>query len=89
MSVDKDNVLLPDAPSTSAVFEEFIHVTQHRKGRVDRLVKKHGPDEAQRLLEIEAQETLIRNQKAWKIPDSENEQTIERLEELRSCRGGL
>lgn len=85
---DKDNIVLPNAPTTSAVFEEFIHVRQFRKGRVDELVDKYDAVEAERLIEIEAQEILIRNQKAWKIPDSENEQTIKRLEDLRSCGGG-
>ncbi|MBL8892634.1 MAG: RHS repeat-associated core domain-containing protein [Planctomycetaceae bacterium] len=86
---DSETIFLPQEPTTSAVFEEFIHVTQFRKGRADKLVEEFGPDEAARLLEIEAQETLIRNQKAWKIPDSENTQTIERLQYLRSCGGGL
>lgn len=61
---DKDNIVLPNAPTTSAVFEEFIHVRQFRKGRVDELVDKYGADEAERLIKIEAQEILIRNQKA-------------------------
>lgn len=32
---------------------------------------------------------LCRYQKAWKIPDFENEQTIELLKKLRSCGGRI
>lgn len=71
-------VMKPD-PTATEVFEEFIHVGQHRHGRV-------APNLGNVVeLEIEATQKLIRNRKAYGIPNAETRQTIRRL---RALRGG-
>lgn len=62
-------------PTTSAVFEEFIHSTQNRTGRAT------GDNWLQ--MEIEAQEKLIRYRKAYGIPNNETRQTIQALRDYR------
>lgn len=79
--------LLTSRPSTSAVFEELIHTAQHRTGKFNALVEQLGHKEAERLLEIEAGEKLVRNAKAWGIPEEETRQTAERLARLKA-KGG-
>lgn len=76
--------LLTSRPTTSAVFEELIHTAQHRTGRFNALVDRLGHREAERVLEIEAAEKLIRNAKAWGIPEEETRQTAERLAKLKA-----
>ena len=58
-------------PTATEVFEEFIHTAQFRQGRL------HSDNRIE--MEIEAKEKLIRNQKAYKIPDSEHAETIKQL----------
>jgi hypothetical protein len=86
LTFDSKTILLPDRPSTSSVFEEFIHATQHRTGRFNQAVDQFGNARAIDMMEIEAAEKLIRNRRAWGIPNAETRQTIERL---RGLRGGL
>ncbi|CAM4339515.1 RHS repeat-associated protein [Paenibacillus endophyticus] len=62
-------------PSTSAVFEEFIHATQYRTGRAS------GSNILE--MEIEAKEKLIRYRKAYGIPNSETRETIQHLRGYR------
>lgn len=71
-------VMRPD-PTTTEVFEEFIHVGQFRRGRITQ-----GEDV---FAEMEALEKLIRNRKAYGIPNSETRQTIQRLRMLRTPDG--
>jgi hypothetical protein len=78
-------VLFTARPSTSAVFEELIHTAQHRTGRWDALVDQVGNAEATRIMEIEAAEKLIRNAKAWGIPEEETRQTAARIAGLKSA----
>ncbi|GIW86679.1 MAG: hypothetical protein KatS3mg108_1003 [Isosphaeraceae bacterium] len=80
-------ILLPTNPLRSAVFEEFIHTAQYRTGKVSRLIDQFGNDEAERLLEIEAAEKLIRNRGSWRLPNDEVRAAINRLRRLRA-RGG-
>jgi hypothetical protein len=76
-------ILLPTNATRTAVFEEFIHTAQHRTGRVSKLIEQFGNIEAERLLEIEAAEKLIQNQRAWKLPQDEIDAVVKRLEQLR------
>lgn len=77
-------VILKTKPCASDVFEELIHTAQHRSGRWGALVDRVGNVEAERLMEIEAAEKLIRNAKAWGIPEEETRQTAERLARLKA-----
>ena len=80
--------LLRSDASRSAVFEEFIHTAQHRTGRFNEAVGKYGNIRGEAFLEIEAAEKLIRNRKAWQLPNSETRQTIERLRNYRGIFNG-
>jgi hypothetical protein len=73
-----DHITLRENPSRSAVFEELIHATQNRKGRFD------GSPLSSLVNEIEAKEKLIRNRRAYGIPNAETKQTIEALRDYRS-----
>lgn len=85
LTFDAKTVLLPDRPSTSAVFEEMIHTAQHRTGRLNAATDMYGTTKALDMMEIEAAEKLIRNRKAWGISNPETRQTIERLRALREA----
>lgn len=70
-----DIIMLRPNPTRSAIFEELIHVTQSRRGKITSSIKDRT------LCEIEAKEKLIKHQKAYKIPDSENEKTKTQLKD--------
>jgi hypothetical protein len=70
-TLDAKTILLTENPSTSAVYEELIHTAQLRAGMTD-------TDQ----MEIEAAIKLIRNADKYKIPSSETQQTINRLNKL-------
>lgn len=76
-------ILFSSNPSRSAVFEEFIHTSQHRRGLFNDYVGRYGNYEAERLLEIQAAEKLIGNRAAYGISNAETRQTIARLRALR------
>jgi hypothetical protein len=80
-------VVFGSQPTTSAVFEELIHTAQYRSGRWNTLVDEVGIAEATRLMEIEAAEKLLRNAKAWAIPEEETRQTAARLAKLKASGG--
>jgi len=86
MTYNEKTILLKTNASSAAVFEELIHSTQYRQGRND------GTYENRLLMEIEAQEKLIKYQKAYGISQTENEQTKKALadyyEELENLRKG-
>ncbi|KHL91221.1 hypothetical protein QW71_35950 [Paenibacillus sp. IHB B 3415] len=65
-------------PTTSAVFEEFIHTAQYRAGKI--------PDQLPRTVltvEIEAAAKLIKFRNVYGIPNVETRATIERLRKMR------
>jgi RHS repeat-associated protein len=70
-TVDAKTILLPQSPSTSAVYEELIHSAQLRAGMTDSL-----------QMEIQAAQKLIRFSDAYNIPAAETQQTINRLNSL-------
>lgn len=74
-TLDATTIAFRPNPSTSAVFEEFIHATQYRTGRAN------GSNIIQ--MEIEAKEKLINFRKAYRIPNSETRDTIQQLREYR------
>ena len=86
LTYNENLILLKTNASASAVYEELIHAVQYRQGRND------GTYENRLLMEIEAQEKLIKYQKAYGISDVENEQTKKALadyyEELENFRKG-
>jgi hypothetical protein len=61
-------------PTRSEVFEELIHQAQDRRGEIRIEDMAH---------EIAAAEKLIRNRKAYRIPNTETRETIQRLRRLR------
>ena len=77
ITYDAKTILLKQRPGRAAVFEELIHATQYRQGKNDGSYK-------QRLLcEIEAQEKLIKYQKAYKLTPVEVKQTEQALKSYR------
>lgn len=75
---NEKTIQLRQNPTTSAVFEEFIHTAQYRAGKI--------PDQTPRTVltvEIEAAEKLINYRKAYGIPNVETRATIERLRRMR------
>jgi hypothetical protein len=80
-------ILLPTNATRTAVFEELIHTAQFRTGKVKKLIERFGNAGAERLLEIEAAEKLIQNQRAWQLPQSEIDEVAKRLEQLRKQGG--
>ncbi|WP_027084711.1 hypothetical protein [Cohnella panacarvi] len=75
---NEKTIQLRQNPTTSAVFEEFIHTAQYRAGKI--------PDQTPRTVltvEIEATEKLINYRKAYGIPNVETRATIERLRRMR------
>ena len=86
LTYNESVILLKTNASASAVFEELIHSTQYKQGRND------GTYENRLLMEIEAQEKLIKYQKIYGISDVENEQTKKALknyyEEFENFRKG-
>lgn len=74
-NIGPEIIMHRENPTTSAVFEEFIHSTQARTGRAT------GNNWLE--MEIEAQEKLIKYRKAYGIPNNETRQTIKALREYR------
>jgi hypothetical protein len=75
---DEKTIQLRQNPSTSAVFEEFIHTAQYRAGKI--------PDQLPKTVltvEIEAAEKLIKYRSIYGIPNVETRATIERLRKMR------
>ncbi|GAB1529580.1 hypothetical protein YSY22_10020 [Brevibacillus formosus] len=75
---NEKTIQLRQNPTTSAVFEEFIHTAQYRAGKI--------PDQTPRTVltvEIEAAEKLIKYRKGYGIPNIETRDTIKRLRDLR------
>lgn len=76
-TLDEKTILLRPGASTSAVREELIHAEQFTRGVIDSTGKSRV------LAEIEAKELLIRNRKAWRIPNEETRVTISHLRQYR------
>ena len=74
MTYNENTILIRSDASNSAIFEELIHATQYKQGRND------GSPEVCLLMEIEAQDKLIKYQKAYGLSDLENEQTKRALD---------
>jgi len=72
LTYNEDLILLKTNASASAVFEELIHATQYKRKRND------GTYENRLLMEIEAQEKLIKYKKAL----------LDYYEELKDFRKG-
>lgn len=79
-------ILLRRNPGRAAVFEELIHATQYRNGKND------GSAESILICEIEAQEKLLKYQKAYKLTEDEIQQTEKALKyyrnKLKKLKGG-
>lgn len=86
ITYDAKTILLRQKAGRAAVFEELIHATQYRQGKND------GSYENRLLCEIEAQEKLIKYQKAYKLTKEEVIQTEKALKsyqkELEDLRKG-
>ncbi len=75
ITLNDDTVVMRTDPTTTEVFEEFIHVGQFRRGEI--------AEPGDKSAEISAMEKLIRNRKAYGIPNSETRQTMRRLRRMR------
>nr|WP_274529245.1 RHS repeat domain-containing protein [Paenibacillus piscarius] len=74
---NEKTIQLRQNPTTSAVFEEFIHTAQYRAGKI--------PDQTPKTVltvEIEAAEKLIKYRKSYGIPNVETRATIDRLRKM-------
>ena len=69
ITYDAKTILMRQRPGRAAVFEELIHAAQYREGRND------GTYKSRLQCEIEAQEKLLRNQKAYQLTQPEIRQT--------------
>lgn len=83
ITYDSKTILLRQKPSRAAVFEELIHAAQYRKGKND------GSLQSRLLCEIEAQEKLLKYQKAYRLTESEIRQTEKALEKYQEELAGL
>jgi hypothetical protein len=73
-TLNENVVFLRPNASTSSVYEELIHTAQLRRGM--------NPALQEVQMEIEAAQKLIRSADQYKIPASETQQTINRLNML-------
>ena len=73
ITYDSKTILLRQRPSRAAVFEELIHATQYKQGKID------GSKKSILNAEIEAQEKLLRYKKAYQLTDNEIKQTEKAL----------
>ena len=73
ITYDSKTILLRQKPGRASVFEELIHTAQYRDGKND------GSRKCVLLCEIEAQEKLIKNAKAYRLTAAEIEQTQKAL----------
>ena len=71
-------ILLKQNPGRASVFEELIHATQYRNGEND------GSYVSRLNCEIKAQKKLLRNNKAYKLTETEVEQTKIALQQYES-----
>ena len=78
VTYDSKTILLKQNPSRASVFEELIHATQYREGKND------GSYKSRLLCEIEAQNKLLKNAKAYKLTQKEVDQTKAALEAYNS-----
>ena len=70
--------MLKQNPGRASVFEELIHATQYRNGEND------GSYVSRLNCEIKAQKKLLRNNKAYKLTETEVEQTKIALQQYES-----
>ena len=86
ITYDEGTILLRQRPGRAAVFEELIHATQFKNGKND------GSEISRLHCEIEAQQKLLKYQKAYKLTSAEVYQTELALKKykkkLESLRGG-
>ncbi|MBI1925668.1 hypothetical protein HYR99_15615 [Candidatus Poribacteria bacterium] len=76
-TLDSQTILLRPQPTASQVFEELIHTSQMKRGKIT-------SQKATRInAEIEAAEKLLRNQRAYQLSAIEIQQTAKRLENLK------
>lgn len=78
-----DLTLRPDA-GPSAVFEELIHLGQHRTGRFAQWASQHGTAGATALAEYDAATRLVRNQTQYGISDAEHAINLQRVQDFAS-----
>lgn len=77
ITYNSNTILLVQKPGRAAVFEELIHATQYREG------KNNGSEKERLLCEIEAQEKLLKHQKAYKLTSEEVKQTRRALDRYK------
>ncbi|MGH9840885.1 MAG: hypothetical protein ACREEM_19090 [Blastocatellia bacterium] len=76
-TLNEQTIILRESPSRAEVFEELIHTSQFRAGRVTGGMRNYYE------LEIEAAEKLVRCRRAYKLPNSDVRDIIKRLRNLR------
>lgn len=72
ITYNANTILLMRKPGRASVFEELIHTTQYRQGKLD------GSERQRLICEIEAKEKLLKYRKTYKLTDKEIKDT-ERL----------
>lgn len=71
LTLSADDVLMRPNPSASTFFDEMIHTSQFRHGRVDRAYSLYGRQVGIDVLEFEVQRKLLKNATAYGITDVE------------------
>ena len=82
LTVSADEVLMVPNPTASTVFDEMIHTAQFRRGLVQQAEALYGPDRAITYLEIQVQDKLLRNAKAYGLTAEEVSSIQSRLQGL-------
>lgn len=77
LTLNEKTILLPAAPTRTAVYEELVHAKQFSNG----MTIEAGMGGVLRF-EVEAAEILIRNEAAWQLPPDEVRQVIENQQTL-------
>lgn len=71
LTLSADDVLMRPNPTASTFFDEMIHTSQFRHGRVDRAYSLYGQQVGIDVLELEVQRKLLKNATAYGLTDVE------------------
>ncbi|MCE9606053.1 MAG: RHS repeat-associated core domain-containing protein [Planctomycetia bacterium] len=82
LTLSAKDILMRPNPTASTVFDEMIHTTQFRTGRAQAIYDWVGQDLGDIVLEIEVQQRLLQNSRAWGLTAPETTSVNSRLEGL-------
>jgi hypothetical protein len=71
-------IMLCAHPSISTLCEEMLHAIQHHKGMRNKAIDRYGND-ADLIMELLAAQTLVANERRWRIPAYERTENRRRM----------